>query len=91
MINGVNYTDFYSIMASNLGTQASDASQTKDSQTDLLSQAENLRSQVSGISLDDQATQLLQFQQAYAASSKLVSVIDQMTSDLLNAVQPLSS
>ena len=91
MINGVNYTDFYSIMASNLGTQASDASQTKDSQTDLLSQAENLRSQVSGISLDDQATQLLQFQQAYAASSKLISVIDQMTSDLITAVQPLSA
>jgi flagellar hook-associated protein 1 FlgK len=91
MINGVDYTDFYSIMASNLGTQASNASQTKDSQTDLLSQAENLRSQVSGVSLDEQATKLLQFQQAYAASSKLITVINQMTSDLMNAFQPLSS
>jgi flagellar hook-associated protein 1 FlgK len=86
MINGVNYTDFYSIMASNLGTQASDASQTQSSQTDLLNQAENARAQVSGVSLDAQATQLLQFQQAYAASSKLITVIDQMTRDLLNAV-----
>ena len=90
-INGVNYTDFYSIMASNLGTQASDASQAQSSQTDLLSQAESLRSQISGVSLDEQATQLLQYQQAYAAASKLVSVIDQMTSDLINAIQPLSS
>jgi flagellar hook-associated protein 1 len=84
MINGVNYTDFYSIMASDLGTQAGNASQDKDSQTDLLSQAQNLRAQVSGISLDQQATQLLQFQQAYAASSKLITVINQMTDALMN-------
>ena len=87
MINGVSYTDFYSIMASSLGTQASNASQTKDSQTDLLSQAENLRSQVSGVSLDEQATKLLQFQQAYGASSKLLSVINQMTDDLMNIIR----
>ena len=91
MINGVNYTDYYSIMASNLGTQASSASQTQSNQTDLLNQAENARAQISGVSLDEQATQLLQFQQAYAASSKLITVINQMTSDLLNAVQPLSA
>ncbi len=86
MINGVNYTNFYSIMASNLGTQASDATQAKSNQTDLLSQAENMRSQISGVSLDEQATKLLQFQQAYAASAKLITVINQMTTDLLNAV-----
>ncbi len=91
MIGGVNYTDFYSTIAGDLGTQAGNATGAKDSQTDLLSQAQNLRAQVSGISLDQQATQLLQFQQAYAASSKLISVINQMTSDLLNAVQPLSA
>ena len=90
-INGVNYTDFYSIMASSLGTQASDAAQAQSSQTDLLNQAESLRSQISGVSLDDQATKLLQYQQAYAAASKLVSVIDQMTSELINAIQPLSA
>ncbi|MBV9937649.1 MAG: hypothetical protein JO150_04025 [Acidobacteriaceae bacterium] len=37
--------------------------------------------------MDQQATQLLQFQQAYAASSKLISVIDQMTGDLMNMIQ----
>ncbi|MFL6464858.1 MAG: flagellar hook-associated protein FlgK [Bryobacteraceae bacterium] len=87
MIGGVNYTDFYSIMVSDLGTQAGNASQAKDSQTDLLSQAENLRSQISGISLDQQATHLLQFQQAYAASSKLISVINQMTDDLMSILR----
>jgi flagellar hook-associated protein 1 len=86
MIGGVNYTDFYSIMASDLGTKANNASQAKDSQTDLLSQAQNARAQVSGISLDQQATQLLQLQQAYAASSKLITVIKQMTDDLINII-----
>ncbi len=86
MINGMNYTAFYSNMASNLGTQAANASQSKDSQTDLLSQAENVRSQDSGVSLDQQATQLLQFQQAYAASSKLITVINEITNDLMNVI-----
>lgn len=86
-INGQTFSGFYSGIATDLGNQSSAATQTQSTQTDLLNQAENLRSQVSGVDLNAQAAQLLQFQKAYEASSKIISVVNEMTSDLMNLIQ----
>ena len=83
---GSNFTDFYSKMVSNVGSQASDAAAAKTSQTDQLTQAENLRSQTSGVSLNEQAAMLMQYQQAYQAASQLISVINNLTGYLMNTV-----
>ena len=37
-----------------------------------------------GVSLDEEATILIQFQQAYEANSKLISVLDQLSEDAVN-------
>ncbi|MFL6451194.1 MAG: flagellar hook-associated protein FlgK [Bryobacteraceae bacterium] len=87
MINGMSYTDFYSGIATDVGTQAANASDAKDTRTDLLNQADNLRIQISGVSLDDQAAQLIQYQQAYQASSKMISVVNEMMQTLMDMVQ----
>jgi flagellar hook-associated protein 1 FlgK len=87
MINGLSYSGFYSSIAADIGTQASNASDAQSTQTDLLNQAESLRTQVSGVSLDEQAAQLLQFQQAYQASSKMISVVNEMMQTLMDMVQ----
>jgi flagellar hook-associated protein 1 FlgK len=87
MINGLSYTDFYGAIATDVGSQASNASEAQDMQTDLFNQADNLRSQISGVSLDEQAAQLLQYQQAYEASSKMISVVNDMMQTLLDTVR----
>ena len=86
-ISGTSVSNYYSQIATNVGNQASAANDLQSSQTDLLTQAENLRSQVSGVDLNSQAAQLLQYQQAYEAASKIISVVNQMTSDLMNLIQ----
>ena len=87
MINGLSYTDFYSKVATEVGTQASDASEAQSTQTDLLNQADTLRTQLSGVSLDDQAAQLLQYQRAYEASSKMITVVNDMMQTLMDMVR----
>lgn len=87
MINGLSYTDFYSKIATDVGTKASDASEAQSTQTDLLNQADSLRTQLSGVSLDDQAAQLLQYQQAYEASSKMITVVNDMMQTLMDMVR----
>lgn len=87
MINGLSYTDFYGTIAADVGMQAANATDAKNTQTDLFNQADALRSQVSGVSLDEQAAQLLIFQQAYQASSKMISVINEMTQYVMDMVQ----
>jgi flagellar hook-associated protein 1 FlgK len=87
MINGFSYSGFYASIATDIGTQASNASDAQSTQTDLFNQADNLRTQISGVSLDDQAAQLLQFQQAYQASSKMITVVNEMMQTLMDMVQ----
>jgi flagellar hook-associated protein 1 FlgK len=81
---GMSYTDFYANIASDIGTQESTASANQTTQQDQLTQAQNTLSQVSGISLNAEATQLMQFQQAYEASATTVTTINDMLTALLD-------
>ena len=53
-------------------------------QQSAVAQAQNVRQQISGVSLDEEATILIQFQQAYEANSKLINILDQLTRDTIN-------
>ena len=86
-INGLSYTDFYSGVVSGIGQQAASASAASDSETQLLVQAQNLRAQVSGVSLNDQAALLMQFQQGYQAAAQMITVINNITQSLLAMMQ----
>jgi flagellar hook-associated protein 1 FlgK len=89
MANGMSFTDFYSSIASNVGTLESNASQTQTTQTQVLTQAQSARSQTSGVSLNDQAAELLQFQDAYQASAQALSTINNTIQYLMQTVQSL--
>jgi flagellar hook-associated protein 1 FlgK len=49
-----------------------------------------MRQQVSGVNLNQQAATLMQLQQAYEASAKVVSVIDTLTQATLGLLTPSS-
>jgi len=51
-----------------------------------VTQAQTLRSNVSGVSLDDQASTLIQFQTAYQAVTKMITVLDSLTSSVLSII-----
>ncbi|HUB82920.1 MAG TPA: flagellar hook-associated protein FlgK [Bryobacteraceae bacterium] len=89
-INGLSYTQFYASMASNVGTLLDTANANLQTQQAAVTQAQNVRQQISGVSLDQEATILIQFQQAYEANSKLVNVLDQLTEDTLNMLSTTS-
>jgi flagellar hook-associated protein 1 FlgK len=84
---GSGYTAFYSGIGSSIGQQESTASANQTTQQGLLTQAQNMRSQVSGISLDQAATQLIQFQSAYSASAQTVVTINNMLTALVDMTQ----
>ena len=48
-------------------------------QKQLLAQARAQRSESSGVSLDEEAIRLVEYQRAYQATAKLVSVLDQLS------------
>jgi flagellar hook-associated protein 1 FlgK len=49
-----------------------------------VNQLQNQRQQSAGVSLDEEATHLIQYQRAYQAAARVISVVDSMLDTLIN-------
>jgi flagellar hook-associated protein 1 len=80
------FGDFFSQIAAVVG-QASLAAQTGQSaQAQVVAHTRTLRDQTSGVSLDEQAVLLLQFQRSYQAVARLLTTINGLMDTTLNLV-----
>jgi flagellar hook-associated protein 1 FlgK len=86
-VNGLSYSQFYGQIAGSVGSALNDAANSQDVQQSLLSQAKDLRQQYQGVSLDEEATILMQFQRAYQANSKFLTVLDQLTQSAIDILR----
>jgi flagellar hook-associated protein 1 FlgK len=82
-INGESYSSFYGDMASSVGASLDNATGQQTLQQSAVAQAQNLVQQASGVNLDQEAVNLVEFQRAYDANSHFVTVLDQITSDII--------
>jgi flagellar hook-associated protein 1 FlgK len=89
-VNGMSYTSYFGEIASNLGTQAQTAQTNETAQQAVSAQAQSLRDSISKVSLDVQATTLLQYQRSYQAVAQVLTTLNTLTESLL-AVMPPSS
>jgi flagellar hook-associated protein 1 FlgK len=87
-INGDSYSQFFGGMAARIGGALNDSTAQQQIQQSSVAQAKNLRQQSSGVSLDEEATILIQFQRAYDANSRLITVLNQITQDAINILRP---
>jgi flagellar hook-associated protein 1 FlgK len=85
-IGGQTLVQFYSAMATQVGQQASDAQTSQTLHTTLLTQAQAVQTQLSGVNLDAEAVQVMELQKGYDAAGKMVSVIDSLTNMLVGMV-----
>ena len=82
-INGFTFTQAYGNLGGQAGRDIAQAKQDSVAQEELVNQARAQREAVSGVSLDEEAAKLLQFQQAYQAVGKLVSVLNSLTETVM--------
>ena len=86
-IGGLSAEDLFGSIAASIGQLTSDAqSQATTDQTTLTS-AQAQRQQTSGVSLDQEAVSITASERAYEASARLVSILDQLTSDEVNILK----
>jgi len=85
-INGQTILQFAGSTATQVGQQASDAQNNEQLYAQTLSQARAAQDSISGVSLDAEAVQVLQLEKGYQAAGKMVSVIDSLTTTLINMV-----
>jgi len=86
MVNGLSFAAYYGSIASRAGSDAANAAADLAMQQDLTTQAQNQRADVSGVSLNDQAAQLLSLQQAYQATARIITVLDNLCQTAVNLI-----
>ncbi|MCL1852042.1 MAG: flagellar hook-associated protein FlgK [Peptococcaceae bacterium] len=82
--NASSLLDYYRSQISALGVDVQQAQRMNKGQEVLLTNASNQREQVSGVSLDEEMTNLMRFQKSYSAAARVVTMIDSMLENLLS-------
>jgi flagellar hook-associated protein 1 FlgK len=86
-IGGFTFTEYYGQISTSVGHTLAAAREDERSQSLLLSQAKSLRDEVSGVDLNMEAANLIQYQQAYQAAAQIVSILDELTAVVLDLIR----
>ncbi len=85
MLGGTaTYEDNYAGFVNDIGNKAASANVSSQAQTALLNQATAARDAVSGVNSDEEAAKLVQYQQAYQASAKVIQVASKLFDTLIS-------
>jgi flagellar hook-associated protein 1 FlgK len=86
LINGQNLVTFFAGIASAVGQESSNAQSNQQLETQAVSSARTTRDQISGVSLDGAAAEVLQLQRGYEAVSRVLTIVNTLADSILNLV-----
>ena len=85
--SGMKLDSYYKDTIDRLGIQAQEASRVVTNQEYMLGELENSRDSISGVSLDEEMANLVQFQHAYNANAKIISTVDELLDVVVNGLR----
>lgn len=78
-----SYQSAYAQIVSDVGNKTREIQVTATAQESVVKQAEDAQQSLSGVNLDEEAANLLRYQQAYQASGKMIEIADKLFNTLL--------
>jgi flagellar hook-associated protein 1 FlgK len=88
IISGQTAGDYYSNLIDQVGNNVSNATSEQEAVGLVLQQLTNQQSSISGVSLDEEAANLITHQQAYEAAARVINVVDELTSATIDMFTP---
>ncbi|WP_078378890.1 flagellar hook-associated protein FlgK [Sutcliffiella halmapala] len=87
-LNGVSTTfqDYYESVIGGLAVDAQEANRLAYNSETLKLSVDQRRQSVSGVSLDEEMTNMIQFQHAYNASARMISLADELLDKIINGM-----
>ena len=76
--------DYYHAMVGSIGIKAASISSSRAFNEVMVNELTTMRESISGVSLDEEMTELIRFQNAFAAAAKLIKVADEMLDTLIS-------
>jgi flagellar hook-associated protein 1 FlgK len=86
MFDGSALTDGYASLMSQIGIRVQSANYAADISSTIATNLEKDRTAISGVSLDEEAAKLLQYQQAYQASAKMIQIANSIFDTLIQSL-----
>jgi flagellar hook-associated protein 1 FlgK len=84
IIAGATPTTYYSNIVFSVGNDVSNGTAELQSSQLVLQQLQDQRGSISGVSLDEEAANMTQYQQAYDAAARIVTTVNQMLEIVIN-------
>lgn len=84
---GLSFEQAYNSSVAQSGALASRATTSSEAQANLLNQLHSEREAVSGVNLDEEAADLMRFQQAYEAAAQMITVANSLFDTLIGAIR----
>ena len=85
-LGNVSLSNYYNTLVGTLGVQSQQAKNMNDNQGVLLTSTTNWRESVSGVSTDEEMSNMIRFQKAYGAAATVLSTMNSMLNTLIVAV-----
>lgn len=86
-VNGMTIGGYFTGIVSRLASQTQKAKAAVKNQKSLLAGLEESRASISGVSLDEEMANMIQFQHAYQANAKIISTIDELLDLIINGLK----
>ena len=77
-------SDQYNTIIADVGNRVQESTFIRQNQEKIVSQLHIKKASISGVSLDEEMTQLIQYEQAYEASARMISTIDELMQTILS-------
>ena len=87
IINGQSASAYFASFLAQVGSAAASAANNSTVQQTSLTQLTTQQSTLSGVSLDDEASNLTEYQRSYEAAAKVFSIVDELMASALNLGQ----
>jgi flagellar hook-associated protein 1 FlgK len=84
--SGTKFASYYQDTLDRLGVQAQEANRIVANKETSVSELENSRDAVSGVSIDEEMSNLIQFQHAYSANAKVISTVSELLDVIINGL-----
>jgi len=85
--NGMTIGGYFTDTVNRLAIQSQEATRIVTNHDALLSSLEESRTSISGVSLDEEMANLIQFQHAYQANAKIISTVDELLDVIINGLK----
>lgn len=85
-LDGATFQNFYKGLTGDLAVKGKEASRLEFNSTTLQIQIEKNRASHNSVSLDEEITNMITFQQAYNANARMITVIDETLDKIINSM-----